>query len=679
MPRSLAALRPYLYLLALVWINVYICREAFYTESTGHFNSIHGEWMALARLGDFRWWHASWWRWWGAGSPLEYTYAPLVPMLTGFMAAMPHGSIPLGFHQVSGAVYCTAPLMLYAASWKISGSAGYSFIAAAMCSLLSAVAWVVPDSEFHWHALRDARLLQLVFEWDDLAHLLSILFLPAVLWFLWQALHSRKALHFAVAGILMALMMIANAFGMVAIAFTIVTLPLAMDGPFSARLKNFVLAGATAVCAWAVISPWLPPSLLMKIHSNSILDTEAAPAAVAVRALAIVAVIEAAVWYIARRRIAHWGFRWLLMYGSLVLLIPALDYYAHLRFLPQPGRYRIEANFALCWMAVFALKPLFDRAPRRLPVVLAILLLYPASLQIVHYRRYARVLLGHSDPSQSVEYSAATWLATHLAGQRVMLPGSVGFFADAFADVPQADAQPYTTAPNASEYLAYYIVRSGDGAGDQDAAISILWLKAFGASSVVVPGPQSPEYWHPFAHPGKFDGVLPVLWRERDTTAYQVSGGKYSLAHVLPPSGLVHHPPVNGIDVTEIRRYVAAIDDPSAPSATLTWNGNDAAVIDAQMRPGDIVSAQITWDPGWHARVNGVPRKVFRDGIGLMAVDAGCTGDCRIDLEYDGGTERRVCRIAGMSLPAILLIVFFGRRMGGLSLGRRPRSVGAPD
>lgn len=216
-------------------------------------------------------------------------------------------------------------------------------------------------------------------------------------------------------------------------------------------------------------------------------------------------------------------------------------------------------------------------------------------------------------------------------------------------------------------------MKSGDGAGDQDAAISILWLKAFGARAVVVPGAQSPEYWHPFARPRKFDGVLPVLWRERDTTAYLVSDGPYALAHVLPPAELVQHTPVNGIDVAEIRRYVAAIDDPSAPAATLTWNGNDAAVIDARIRPGDVVSAQITWDPGWHARVNGARREIIRDGLGLIALDPGCTGDCRIDLNYDGGLERRICRIAAISLPAILLIVFVSRRMGVLNFGRRLR------
>ncbi len=106
-------------------------------------SSTHGEWMkALARLGDFHFWSISWWPWWGAGVPLEYTYAPLVPALTALGARATHHTLALSFNQLSGATYCLTPVpeILYFASWKISlkAPAGYSF--ASWCGLLSAVA-----------------------------------------------------------------------------------------------------------------------------------------------------------------------------------------------------------------------------------------------------------------------------------------------------------------------------------------------------------------------------------------------------------------------------------------------------------------------------------------------------------------------------------------------------------
>jgi hypothetical protein len=186
-----------------------------------------------------------------------------------------------------------------------------------------------------------------------------------------------------------------------------------------------------------------------------------------------------------------------------------------------------------------------------------------------------------------------------------------------------------------------------------------------------VPGPQSPEFWKPFANPRKFDGVLPVLWRERDTTIYLVSGRPFSLAHVLQPADLVHHAPVHGLDVGELQRFVAALENPAAPPALLKWEGNNKALIHAQMQSGDVLSAQITYYPGWHARVNGSKRELRPDGIGLITLDPGCSGACDIVLQYDGGAELRACRAVSAGFSALLLIVFLRRAGLAVAAARR--------
>ncbi len=70
---------PWIYLAILTAINLYICRRAFFADSSGHWNSIHGQWMSLARLAAFDWLRPAWWPYWGGGAPLEFTYAPFVP------------------------------------------------------------------------------------------------------------------------------------------------------------------------------------------------------------------------------------------------------------------------------------------------------------------------------------------------------------------------------------------------------------------------------------------------------------------------------------------------------------------------------------------------------------------------------------------------------------------------
>src|SRR5260221_2912828 len=70
---------PAAYLLAIVWLNAYICRQVFFIEFTGKMNSIHGVWIAMANLGGEHWYKPAWWPHWYNGMPFEYTYAPLVP------------------------------------------------------------------------------------------------------------------------------------------------------------------------------------------------------------------------------------------------------------------------------------------------------------------------------------------------------------------------------------------------------------------------------------------------------------------------------------------------------------------------------------------------------------------------------------------------------------------------
>src|SRR5258708_17195095 len=70
-PRALSTnrrdVRGWVYLFLLIAINVYICRESFYTESTGYYNSVHGGWMALARLAGLSTLLPAWWALAGAG------------------------------------------------------------------------------------------------------------------------------------------------------------------------------------------------------------------------------------------------------------------------------------------------------------------------------------------------------------------------------------------------------------------------------------------------------------------------------------------------------------------------------------------------------------------------------------------------------------------------------------
>ncbi len=361
--------------------------------------------------------------------------------------------------------------------------------------------------------------------------------------------------------------------------------------------------------------------------------------------------------WISRRfsaRYENWGARWLCLFGCAVIVIPAMARFGGLQFLPQPSRYKIEADFAIAWMAVFALRPMVERVPLRIRLALAVPLAFLAVVQTLAFEHVAGRITAPVNVDQSIEYRSAKWVAENLPGQRVMMGGSLGNFLNTFTRTDQLSAQPYTTAPNWEQQIAVYTIYIGENAGARDGEFSLLWLKAFGVQAIAVPGQRSPEYWKPFTRPRKFDGMLPVLWSEDDTTIYRVPQRNISLAHVMRPEQLVSHPPIHGLDVKEVQSYVKALDSDSRP-AELRWFAANSAQIRAHLLPGEIVSIQMNYHPGWHANIGGAPRVLRPDGIGLMRVDPNCLGECEIDLNYDGGRESRLCRLASAGTLLLLL------------------------
>ena len=186
-----------------------------------------------------------------------------------------------------------------------------------------------------------------------------------------------------------------------------------------------------------------------------------------------------------------------------------------------------------------------------------------------------------------------------------------------------------------------------------EAEHTVPWLKAYGCHAITVPGPNSRMVYRPFRNPRKFDGVLPLLWHEEDDFIFAVPQRSKSLAHVVPEDAVVAHPPVNGLDTTEVNRFVAALDDPALPLTEF-----DGTRVTGPVAPGQVVSVQITYDPGWVAMSHGQQVPITRDGLGLMTLHPSCAGPCEIDLVFEGGRERRICQI--LSCLVMLMAAIWG-------------------
>ena len=638
------------YAVALLWINAYICRDLFLNPAA-HMNSMHGFWIALAKHAGNNWFQLSWWPYWGGGLPFQFTYAPLIPVLIAVWTAVTGVSHILAFQSIAGVVYCLIPLTLFTMAWLLMRAPGYAFAAALCYSLLSPTQLITPDAAFSWTSLWDARRLNLLAVWDDLPHLAALALLPIAILFLIASLERRRLRWYIPTVLLIALMALASEFGPVEIMLAAICLLFVFRR--EALGRNIAIIMALGACAYALVLPFLSPSLLLAISRASQDGREPGFNIGSFTALAIVVLG----WVILSQYLPRWTMDWrlqfLVYFAYLTASVPILAQYLHRQFLPQPGRYKSEMEMALALLLVFGLRPLFERARFPLKIALSFLLLALAAEQVVNHRHYAKAILAPRDVTQTIEYRTAT--QAQLLGTRVMLPGSIAQWANAFSDVAQFSGSSWSEAMNPAQQLGVDAVYNGGGTAEQDARVSLAWLKAFGVGAIAISGPNSQEYWKPYTHPNKFDGLLPVLWSADDVTLYQVSQRTASLAHVVPRGAIVMHPPAAASDIAEIEAYGRALDDPSLPVADLRWDGTNRVFVRANVSSGQAVSVQVSYHPGWHARANGHAIPLLRDGLGLMWLAPDCQGPCEIELDYGGGWELRLSWLISVAAIALLI------------------------
>jgi len=628
--------------LGLFALNAWICHELFTAEFLNNLSSNDGLFISLARFYRDHGTGGGWIPWFNAGMPIENAYQPLLPDLGGITSWLSGWPIARAFHFVLAVAYCCGPSGLALFVWGISRSLFVAFTAGMAFSLTSPAAWLIPELRIpfdgHWGAV---RLYNLIHYAED-PHNVALALLPFALFFLFRAMATGGALNLIGAVLLSASVVATNAFGAVDLAIGGACLALVYG-----RRASVILAGV-GVAAYCLISPWLPPSLIEKMrHDQWGARGDIKSGLTAALGAAIALGCFAAAWYFGRRLKSAFE-RFAILFGFWMLLIPLAGFFGKITIVPQTSRYQTELEMAACLL----LAGLFARIPWRAVVITALCLV--AIRQALIFRQFAHPLVTPIDITRTIEYKVDRWIGQNLPGQRSLIAGDPQYLFNVFSDSPQMAAAHEPTAPNFTQLVAVFTIYTGMNAGDHDAEYSVLWLKAFGNSAVYVAGEKSREYYHAIAHPHKFDGLLPVLWRDEDDTVFGVPARSASLAHVVPVSAIVARQPIHGLDVDPVRPYVAALDDPSLPLAEMTWQGTSRIHIRAPMKRGQAVSVQINYAPGWRARISGREIPVRKDGIGLIALEPNCSGTCEIEMDYAPTTEARVCR--GLSLISTLAL-----------------------
>lgn len=637
------------YIAVLLAINVYFVKKLFFVEFTNNMQTNAGSFMAITRFILQHWPHLDWSPWWFNGEPFENTYTPMLQLVDAAFAWITGSSAPRAFNFMTALFYVAGPVCLFLFAWRVSRYLETSFFAALIFSLFSPSFMFETfrnDGGGWWNPWRLRGLVH----YGAGPQTSAVSLLPLVLLFTYFAITKRTYIWSIAAGVSIAFVALTNFFGIVDLAVGCGCLLLALQGTRKEAAKAAALVSVIVIAAWLLSSPFLTPALIRTVLKDSLFVGGRYSIRDLLGNQALILPGFVCLWF-ATRALKDYIIRFSLLFAYVFFEIVALFAVANVAVLPQPHRYALEMEMGLSLVVAFSLRGLAARLPVVLKAALVVLIAGAVFHQTVHYRRYAKSVIQDLDVTQTIEYKVARQVEAKVGGRRAFVSGEAGTWLNVFNDTPQMHSGHDPFNPNyAVEEAATYAIYSGQNAGDRDAEVSILWLKAFGCHAIYVPGILSRVYENPFVHPYKFEGVLPVLWHEEDDNIYVVPQRTASLAHVVPMNAIVKREPINGLDTDEVARYVAALEDPSLPGDEMTWRDPGHGHIQTTLHPGQALSIQVTYDKGWIALANGNPAEVTRDAIGLSVVHADCDGACTVDFVFDGGLERKICRVLSFTV-----------------------------
>jgi len=632
MPRQ--ALRTLAAAFAVALVNVAPVSPLFRVEYTDQMQSIEAAFISLARyildhFPDLRWFPL-----WYTGIPYQNTYPPLLPLSVAALAAVARITPGLAYHALTAALYCLGPVALFWLVHRLSGSRTQALFAGLVWSLFSPSCFLIPEVRRDTLNYFDVRRFQVLSEYGEGPHIASMALMLVALALLDAAVRKSDVRRWLLCSVALAAAVMFNWIGAFALGVCVLCYLLA-------RGRGWLRAAGAGGYAYLLVSPWIPPSTLAVIAFNAqfvagrFIFTWRNWLYAAVFAL----VLTGLVWALGRAR-APLEIRFAVLLAACFTGVVIPWYCWRIAVVPQPWRYQPEFDLAICLLGVAVGERLARLIPPRPRLVVGSALAFACVPIALDLRDITLPMVKAIDIHRTIEWRAAHWTDGHLSGARVYAPGSIAFWFNAFSGVAQlsggfdqGDLQPTMPA------VRYQILAGLDGAVARD------WLRIYGCDAVIVSGPASQEQFKPYAYPRKFEGVLPVLWREDDVAIYAVPRRSPSLAHVVRRADLAQRFPPDASRLAELQPFLTALEDPGLPAASFHWVGTRQARIAADLRLGYLIAVQVAYHSGWSARVNGQSRPVWGDPFGLTIVEPRCEGPCVVDLAYDGGTEMTFFRV----------------------------------
>jgi len=650
--------------IVLFSINAWVVWRLFFVDYIDQLRSVEGEFIAMARYIQS---HAAGYHWqslWYGGFPATRFYQPLAHYAVAELSTLAGRSPARAFHFVGAIAYVLGGVAFYFFLKSLSGSRVTAFCGALVFSLFSLSSAFVPgirqDAGGIWHA----RRLQVLVVYGELPNVTGLMFGMVALAFLHQAIGRRRWWAVPAAAVFTAAVVATNWPATIAIAAGFLAYGAAMS--WDEIREGWSRLAAVIFATTALALPFALPSTIFSTFANAS-TIYGTPAQAHRRWMSQVLLV--CVLFLVRYLLIHWRLElpvrfvclWAVILGWVVFSVLL----AGVEIIPQALRFHVAMEIPLSVLAAFVGLYICRRWPKTRWILGIIFALF-CCFQAVHYRRHARSIIHKLDITRALEYNEATWFDRNMDGERVLAPGTVQLWMNVFTDTPQMAGCCEQSIPNSEDLIARYITAAGFRSETESAEYSLLWMKIFAVHAVAIGGPATHDAYKDFRFPYRFAGRLPLLWSSGDDYIYRVPQRVRGLARVVRLQDVVRHPPANGIDVAEIRPFVAALDDTALPAASWHWNNPDSASAFADMSPNQVFAIALNYDPGWRAFVAGRPVRLRPDGLGLIVVEPHCSGPCAVELRWSPGMEPWI--VAFTSLAGLSLAAVWVRRLRSIQL-----------
>jgi hypothetical protein len=619
----------------------------FKIKYTDNWASIESTFIADGRYLKEHWPHPRWQPLWYCGTRFDYIYPPALRYGTAALAKFTPLLPVRGYHIYTAFFYAAGIAAVFLLILTGSGSRGAAWLGAAAAAFTSPSFLFLPhiraDSIFHW-----PQRLHALIRYGEGPHITAFCILPLALTAAWFGLRRGRPAALALAAVLSALVVSNNFYGATALALFFPALVWAL---WVTRQDHWICARAAAIAALAygLTAFWLVPSYVkITLENMQYVSSPGNRWSIWV-ALAAAAVFAAVSWKLARNRPER---AWTLFVCGAAALF-GLNVLGHryfgFRILGEPERLVPELDLALILLALEGLRCMWRRGVL-FRLAAAALVVAAFWFSWPYMKRPWNLVTWDPRPQDRIEYRVSEWMAKNMPGSRALASGSVRFWYNAWFDLPQIGGGSEQGLMNPVVLMAQWQLNIRE-----DPELGRLWMIALGGDAIIVHGRNSTEIYHDDQYPGKFRGVLPVVWDSGEgDTIYRVPR-RPGLARVVEAERARSlKPPAYDTDRERLSAYADLVEQ--YPEPAMQWESSDSFRIRARVEPGQAVLAMNTYDPAWRAYAGNRQLPIRRDAMNFMLIEAP-PGEHDIRVVFELPLENVVGRtLTGVSLLAVVLL-----------------------